>query len=132
MQNDIMPLSEIRKLPPFDRGVLTELIDSVGEDGCREILAQCLLEIAEAENELAQAVNSDDRKEAMEIAHRMKSVCGAFGLVRIQYLADYQNVAFNTGREEESIEVARQLLEELPEGASLLEAAVAQAADEVD
>lgn len=106
--------------PNFDRELVTGLLQALDEESQLMLLNQCTLDLEDGLKTLKTAYSAKDYHEMGETAHRLKSVGGTFGLVKIQHLTSDASDAARQGDTGQCEHLVDEILSLLPDGIAAL------------
>ncbi len=106
--------------PDFDGDLVANLLRALDEESQLMLLNQCTLDLEDGLKALKAGYDSKDHHQMGEIAHRLKSVGGTFGLVKIQHLTSDASEAARQGNTATCQVVVDEILQLLPAGIAAL------------
>lgn len=110
----------VKDHPDFDRELVTGLLQALDEESQLMLLNQCTLDLEDGLKTLQTAFSAGDYHEMGETAHRLKSVGGTFGLVKIQHLTSDASDAARQGNTGQCEHLVDEILSLLPDGIAAL------------
>lgn len=106
--------------PDFDRELVAGLLQALDEESQLMLLNQCTLDLEDGLKTLETAYSARDYHEMGETTHRLKSVGGTFGLVKIQHLTSDASDAARQGNTGQCEHLVDKILNLLPDGIAAL------------
>lgn len=110
------PMTSTSEHPDFDQELLSGLLQALDEESQLMLLDQCTLDLEDGLKTLNAAYQAGDHHLMGETAHRLKSVGGTFGLVKIQYLTSDASDAARQGNTGNCEILVDRILHLLPDG----------------
>lgn len=117
-----LPVNEMAKHPDFDHAMVVGLLGVLDEESQLMLLDQCTIDLQEGLKTLQNAFDSCDHHQMGETAHRLKSVGGTFGLVKLQHLTSDATDAARSGNLSACEALITEILKLLPDGIEKLQA----------
>ncbi|MBO6504459.1 MAG: response regulator [Kordiimonadaceae bacterium] len=114
------PFQETTVHPEFDEAMVVGLLGALDEESQLMLLNQCTIDLSEGLKSLQSAFENKDHHQMGETAHRLKSVGGTFGLVKLQHLTSDATDAARTGNEAVCETLTAEILGLLPDGIAKL------------
>ena len=114
------PMKPSNKHPDFDQDLVSGLLTALDEESQLMLLNQCILDLEDGLMTLKTAHGDNDHQQMGEAAHRLKSVGGTFGLVRIQHLTSDASDATRQGNARQCEVLVSEILSLLPAGIEAL------------
>ncbi len=113
-------LSSATDFPDFDLSIVAGLLDVLDEDSQSMLLNQCVLDLEDGLKALQHAFANKDHHQMGETAHRLKSVGGTFGLVKLQHLTSDATEAARQKKNADCETLTAEILKLLPDGIAQL------------
>ena len=114
------PMKRSNEHPDFDQGLVSGLLTALDEESQLMLLNQCILDLEDGLMTLKAAHGDQDHQQMGEVAHRLKSVGGTFGLVRVQHLTSDASDAARQGNARQCEVLVSEILSLLPAGIEAL------------
>lgn len=102
--------------PGFDQGMVEDLLQMLDGDSQLMLLNQCVIDLEDSLEKLQEAFTKKAHSQMGEIAHRLKSVGGTFGLVKLQHLASDASDTAKQGNNTDCEALTAEILSLLPDG----------------
>lgn len=102
--------------PDFDNALVAGLLDVLDEDSQLMLLNQCTIDLEDGLKSLRSAFENKDHQQMGETAHRLKSVGGTFGLVKLQHLTSDATDAARQDKKVDCETLTAEILKLLPAG----------------
>lgn len=102
--------------PDFNQELLEELLHVLDDESQLMLLNQCAFDLEDGLTKLETAFANKDHRQMGKIAHRLKSVCGTFGLVKLQHLTSDASDAAKQKNNAACDRLTSQILRLLPDG----------------
>ncbi len=110
-----VPMNDFSSYPSFDENLLIELIGPLNAESRTMLVNQCITDIETCETDIRhglEALNADTVGDAM---HKLKSLSGTFGFIKIHHISELANEAIKKGQNEVCLELAPSILTEITE-----------------
>ena len=105
----------------FDPDRVEELIDMLEIDGAREIIEECVVEVAALCDELAVAAESQNTDEIKSIAHKLKGAAASGGASLLANAAEaLENAAKSGAPAEDHVNAVKDALQKTIEAAKTI------------